>query len=73
MFNGIFQFSKWFGAFACLGVILSAVYMLNMIQKVFFGNPNALTENAIVLSKGQKVVLSVIVILYGLKNQAIGS
>jgi NADH-quinone oxidoreductase subunit M len=62
MFNGIFQFSKWFAAFACLGVILSAVYMLNVIQKVFFGIPNALTENAIVLSTGQKVVLSVIVI-----------
>ena len=37
MFNGVFQFNKWFGAFACIGIILSAVYMLNMIQKVFFG------------------------------------
>jgi NADH-quinone oxidoreductase subunit M len=62
MFNGVFQFNKWFGAFAGIGVILSAVYMLNMIQKVFFGEPNALTANAIVLSKGQKIVLSIIVI-----------
>ena len=62
MFNGVFQFNKWFGAFACIGIILSAVYMLNMVQKVFFGEPNTLTENAIVLSAGQKVVLSIIVI-----------
>ncbi len=62
MFNGVFQFNKWFGAFACVGIILSAVYMLNMIQKVFFGSSAALTENAIILSTGQKVVLSVIVI-----------
>ena len=62
MFNGVFQFNKWFGAFAGIGIILSAVYMLNMVQKVFFGQPNILTENAIVLSAGQKAVLSIIVI-----------
>ncbi len=62
MFNGVFQFNKWYGAFACVGVILSAIYMLNMIQKVFFGNANVATENAIILSAGQKIVLSVIVI-----------
>ena len=32
--------------------------MLKMVQKVFFGKPNTLTENAILLSTGQKVVLS---------------
>jgi NADH-quinone oxidoreductase subunit M len=62
MFNGVFQFSKWFGAFAGTGIILSAVYMLNMVQKVFYGEPNTLTENAIILSAGQKIVLSIIVI-----------
>jgi NADH-quinone oxidoreductase subunit M len=62
MFNGVFQFNKWFGALASVGIILSAVYMLNMIQKVFFGEPITLTQNSIVLSAGQKVVLSVIVI-----------
>ncbi|MEO8763144.1 MAG: NADH-quinone oxidoreductase subunit M [Ginsengibacter sp.] len=62
MLNGVFQFNQWYGAFASIGIILSAVYMLNMIQKVFFGKPNNLTENAIALSGGQKIVLSVIVI-----------
>lgn len=62
MFNGLFQFNKWFAAFACIGIILSAVYMLNMIQKIFFGVPNSLTENVQPISMGQKIVLSVIVI-----------
>ncbi len=62
MFNGVFQFGKWLGAFACIGIILSAVYMLNVVQKVFFGNTSAFTQNAIVLSAGQKVILSVIVV-----------
>ncbi len=45
MFNGLFQFNKWYAVFACIGIILSAVYMLNMVQKVFFGTSNAVTEN----------------------------
>jgi NADH-quinone oxidoreductase subunit M len=62
MFNGVFQFNKWFGGFACVGIILSAVYMLNVVQKVFFGKPGVHAENAIVLSTGQIVVLSIMVI-----------
>ena len=62
MFNGLFQFNKWFAAFACIGIILSAVYMLNVVQKVFFGAPNSLTENAQPINVMQKIVLSVIVI-----------
>ena len=62
MFNGLFQFNKCYAAFACIGIILSAVYMLNMIQKIFFGVPNSLTENAQPIDLRQKVVLSVIVI-----------
>ncbi len=37
MFIGLFEYNKWLAAFACLSVIISAVYMLNMMQKVFFG------------------------------------
>ncbi len=62
MFNGLFQFNKWFAAFACIGIILSAVYMLNMVQKIFFGAPNSLTENAQPIDMRQKIVLSVIVV-----------
>ncbi|MEO6289349.1 MAG: NADH-quinone oxidoreductase subunit M [Ginsengibacter sp.] len=62
MFNGLFEYNKLYAAFACIGIILSAVYMLNMVQKVFFGASNALTENAQPIDMRQKIVLSVIVI-----------
>ncbi len=62
MFNGLFQFNKWYAAFACIGIILSAVYMLKMVQKVFFGASNAATENVQPIDLRQKIVLSVIVI-----------
>lgn len=62
MFNGLFEFNKWFAVSAVLGIVLSATYMLGMVQKVFFGKPNALTQNAEPMSKAQKLVLSVIVI-----------
>ncbi|MDE3181792.1 MAG: NADH-quinone oxidoreductase subunit M [Bacteroidota bacterium] len=61
MLNGIFDFNKWYAAFACLGVVLSAVYILNMIQKTFFGKSNELAEKAQKMSTSQFIVLSVIV------------
>jgi NADH-quinone oxidoreductase subunit M len=36
------------GAFATLGVILSAAYMLGMIQKIFYGPQSALVSNRVV-------------------------
>ncbi len=61
MFTGLFHFNKWYAAFACLGVILSAVYMLNMMKNVFYGKMNPLTENARAMTGLQKLSLSVIV------------
>ncbi|MCR4317999.1 MAG: NADH-quinone oxidoreductase subunit M [Planctomycetes bacterium] len=34
---GTFQANRWLAAFASIGVILGAVYMLRLVQKVFFG------------------------------------
>ncbi len=62
MFNGLFQFNKWFAAVACIGIILAAVYMLNMMQKVFFGPSNSLTENARPIDVRQKIILSILVV-----------
>ena len=62
MLNGLFQFNKWVAAFACLGVIFSAIYMLTMVQKTFYGKSNAITEKAKSLSVGQNIVLLVLVI-----------
>ena len=48
---------------AGLGIILAAVYTLNMIRKVFYGEVNNLTAQAIDLGMGTKIALGVIVIL----------
>lgn len=37
IFNGLFQFNPWVAAVAGISIILSAVYTLNMIKNVFYG------------------------------------
>lgn len=63
MFSGLFQYNVWFMAVAGLGVILAAVYTLNMVQKVLFGQSNALTETTTDLKGNELLVLSVIVVI----------
>ena len=66
MFNGIFsttgtKYTLAFTILAGLGIILGAVYTLNMIRKVFYGNTNALTERAMDISVGERAILIAIV------------
>lgn len=68
MFNGVFssgvtKYNIVFTVIAGLSIILSAVYTLNMIQKVFYGNTNQLTMQATDISVNTKFALSVIVAL----------
>ncbi len=63
MFNGLFSFSKWYTAFAGIGIILAAVYTLNMIQKVFYGEINTLTVNMKEISWNEKLVLAGLVVV----------
>jgi NADH-quinone oxidoreductase subunit M len=63
MFSGIYNYNKWFAAFAGIGIILSAVYTLNMIQKVFYGTVNHLTAAITDISWYEKMVLYTIVIM----------
>ncbi|MBK5271838.1 MAG: NADH-quinone oxidoreductase subunit M [Bacteroidia bacterium] len=67
MFNGIFsshtRYYVWFTAFAGLCTILAAVYILNMIRKVFYGNTNSLTEAAVDMKANEIVALGIIVVL----------
>ncbi len=68
MFNGVFnsevtKYNAVFATLAVITVILSAVYTLNMIQKVFFGNTNNLTARAKDIFLNEKMILAVIVIL----------
>jgi NADH-quinone oxidoreductase subunit M len=48
---------------AGITIILGAIYTLRMIQKVIYGNTNALTETGTDISLNEKFVLGIIVIL----------
>ncbi len=68
MFNSVFnstvtQYNVWFTVLAGLSIIFSAIYMLNMIRKVFYGNTNALTSVAQDSKGNETWVLWVIVAL----------
>ena len=67
MFTGIFgstvtKYNILFAVLAGLSIILGAVYTLNMIQKVFYGNTSPVTQNAKDIRLNEKFILSVIVI-----------
>ncbi|UEG50006.1 NADH-quinone oxidoreductase subunit M [Ferruginibacter lapsinanis] len=62
MFNGLFKFNIWYTAFAGISIILAAVYTLNMIKKVFYGDVNTVTTLMKEISWNEKLVLSVIVV-----------
>src|SRR5205085_2766442 len=64
MFNGVFasevtKYNIVFTAVALLSIILSAVYTLNMIQKVFYGNTNQLTHDTTEVSMNTRLALVV--------------
>ena len=67
MFNGLLniksEYYVWFTVLAGIGIILSAVYTLNMIRKVFYGETNALTATATDLKPGEMLALGIIVVL----------
>ncbi len=63
MFAGIYQHSIWMAAVAGLAIIIAAVYTLNMVQKVFYGNTNSVTANFTDISFVQKLGLGLIVVM----------
>ena len=63
MFSGLFKFNIWYAAVAGLSIILAAVYTLNMVQKVFYGETNSITESMKEISWNEKLVLMVIVVM----------
>ena len=48
---------------AGISIILSAVYTLNMIQRIFYGNTVEKTNNAVEIDFNVQVILSVLVVL----------
>jgi NADH-quinone oxidoreductase subunit M len=72
MFNGLFQYNVWMAAAAGVSVILAAIYTLNMVQKVLYGNTNDITANATEISGNVKwtlVALALIIIAFGIFPQ----
>ncbi|HMJ48119.1 MAG TPA: NADH-quinone oxidoreductase subunit M, partial [Ferruginibacter sp.] len=63
MFSGLYQYNGWYTFIAGISIILAAVYTLNMIQKVFYGNTNSITEVIRDISINEKLVLALIVCL----------
>lgn len=68
MFNGIFSSDvthyNWvFTAIALLSIILAAVYTLTMIQKVFYGETNRITDAAHDIRINERLALGIIVVL----------
>ncbi|MET0243607.1 MAG: NADH-quinone oxidoreductase subunit M [Flavitalea sp.] len=66
MFSGVFtstasKYSFLFTAIAGISIILSAVYTLNMIQKVFYGNTNTLTANTKDIRINESLALAIII------------
>lgn len=68
MFTGIWsspvtKYSALFTTLAAISIILSAVYTLNMIQKVFFGTTNSLTAAAHDIRINERVALGAVVLI----------
>ncbi|MBC7651780.1 MAG: NADH-quinone oxidoreductase subunit M [Deinococcales bacterium] len=63
MFNGLFQYNIWIAGIAGISIILAAVYTLNMVQKVFYGNTTAITQNATDITGNVQLILIVLVIV----------
>jgi NADH-quinone oxidoreductase subunit M len=68
MFTGIFtsQISEYemiTVPAAGITIILGAIYILRMVQKVIYGNTNSLTETGTDIGVNEKLVLGIIVIL----------
>lgn len=62
MFNGLFQYSVAVAAVAGISIILSAVYTLRMIQKVFLGEASPSMPTAR-LNAGVAVAISIVVVM----------
>lgn len=63
MFKGLFSFNIWLAAAAAISIILGAVYTLNMVQRVFYGEVNEKTANAKDIDANVKWILALLVVL----------
>lgn len=60
---GVYKYNTWLSVFAGLTIILGAVYMLRMFQRVMLGNTTETTQNFKDLQWNELLVLGVIAIV----------
>ncbi len=63
MFNAIFQFNPWMAAIAGVSVVLAAIYTLNMVQKIAYGNISEATSAMSTPNKSAQAVLIVLLVI----------
>jgi len=63
LFNGLYQMKPWIAALAGISIILSAIYTLNMVKNVFYGEVAAAVNSFTDINKTQIVMLTVISLL----------
>lgn len=72
MFNSLFKYNVWLTAVAGISIILAAVYTLNMVQKVIYGDVNALTDKATntpVYINFSLVIIAILIVAMGVYPQ----
>jgi len=60
MFNGLFMLNPWLAAFAGISIVLAAIYTLNMVQKVAYGE---ISEKINAMPAPNKAAQAVLIIL----------
>ena len=63
MFNSLFQFNPWVAAAAGVSVVLAAIYTLNMVQKVAYGEVSIATNSMQFVNKNAQAVLIVLLVI----------
>lgn len=63
MLTGLFEMNPWYAAISGLGIIFVAIYILNMVQKVFYGEENKITATIKEIGFSQKLSLTIIVVV----------
>ncbi|MCX6288683.1 MAG: NADH-quinone oxidoreductase subunit M [Bacteroidetes bacterium] len=63
MFNSLFQYNVWLGAAAGVSIILAAIYTLNMVQKVAYGEVSTQINQMQTINKPAQIVLIVLLII----------
>jgi NADH-quinone oxidoreductase subunit M len=63
MFNAIFQINPWMAAFAGVSVVLAAIYTLNMVQKIAYGEISIATNAMDAPNKNAQAVLIVLLMV----------